>query len=109
MSEGSYWVRAPFNCLNEPVTQVEIRESGQHWQKVREMRNGLPQGVHRFRSKREVAMAVLLWEMREWYNERRFEGFPDHYTPDQVEQWRQELQRMKVIVERIDECLTMNS
>src|SRR5262245_60108184 len=109
MSKGSYWVQAPFNCFNEPVTQVEIRESGPHWQKVREMRNGLPKGVHRFRTKREVAMAVLLWEMREWYNERRFENFPDHLTGPEITKWLEERDRMKVLVERIDECLTMIS
>ena len=107
MSKGSYWVRAPFNCLNEPVTQVEIRESGPHWQKVREMRNGLPQGVHRFRTKREVAMAVLLWEMREWYRERMFDHFPDHLSNEERAEWLKNRDRMKVIVGRIDECLTM--
>jgi len=109
MSKGSYWVQAPFNAPGEPVTRLEIEESGPHWQKVREMRWGLPQGVHKFRSKREVAMAVLLWEIREAYAQRRSEDYPADYTREQIEEWFQEQARMQVIIDRIDEILTMHA
>ena len=106
MSKGSYYPRAPFNCRSEPVSKLEIEESGPLWPQVREMRNTVGD-VYRFRTKREVAMAVLLWELRQAYTERRSETFPDHYTNEERDEWFQEQARMQVIIDRIDECLTM--
>jgi hypothetical protein len=108
MSKGSYYPQAPFNGRNEPVTRLEIDESGPHWNTVRDMRNTLSGGVHKFRSKREVAMAVLLWEIRQGYDAQRGEALPDHLPFAEREAWLENQKRMKVLIERIDECLTMN-
>jgi hypothetical protein len=108
MSKGSYYPRAPFNGRHEPVTRLEIDESGQHWNTVRDMRNTLSGGVHKFRSKREVAMAVLLWEIRQSYDGMRDETLPDTLPDAECEAWFENRKRMEVLIKRIDECLTMN-
>lgn len=104
---STHYPRAPFNGRHEPVTRLELDESGPHWNTVRDMRNTLPGSVHKFRSKREVAMAALLWEIRQGYDERRGDTLPDHIPVAECDAWFENQKRMQVLIARIDECLLL--
>jgi hypothetical protein len=101
----SHYPTAPFHARSEPLSQLELDESGHHWQTIREIRNTIPRPVHKFKSKREVEMAVLLWQIHQSYSERRAESCPDHYRDEDRAAWFEEQKRMARLIERIEACL----